>query len=105
MPREPILFERRFLRRERDALGGDDLGGDVVVELRQDLLLDLLQGDGTAEPFLDPEAKAWWASQPWLIENGFLTPTMKIKRRALEQVYGPRVESWYRAGEPVIWES
>ena len=41
---------------------------------------------------------------PWLIENGFLTPTMKIKRSALEDTYGPRVEQWYGAGQPVVWE-
>jgi long-chain acyl-CoA synthetase len=40
----------------------------------------------------------------WQIENGFLTPTMKIKRNVIEDTYGPRAESWYRAKKPVIWE-
>ncbi len=42
--------------------------------------------------------------EPWLIENGFLTPTMKIKRSKLEEVYGPKVDAWYGVGQPVIWE-
>jgi long-chain acyl-CoA synthetase len=42
---------------------------------------------------------------PWLIENGFLTPTMKIKRNVLEDKYGPRVEQWYAMGVPVVWEA
>jgi long-subunit acyl-CoA synthetase (AMP-forming) len=42
---------------------------------------------------------------PWAIENGFLTPTMKIKRSSLEEAYGPRAESWYASGQRVIWEA
>ena len=43
--------------------------------------------------------------EPWQIENGFLTPTMKIKRRVLEEAYGPHLEDWYAAKSPVIWEA
>jgi len=45
------------------------------------------------------------AKDDWLIENGFLTPTMKIKRNVLDDTYGPQLDSWYRSGEKVIWES
>jgi long-subunit acyl-CoA synthetase (AMP-forming) len=45
------------------------------------------------------------AKDPWLIENGFLTPTMKIKRRVLEEVYGRHLDAWYAAKEPVVWEA
>jgi long-subunit acyl-CoA synthetase (AMP-forming) len=45
------------------------------------------------------------SKEPWLIENGFLTPTMKIKRSVLEERYAPKVEGWYSAPRPVIWES
>ncbi|MBW2212652.1 MAG: AMP-binding acetyl-CoA synthetase, partial [Deltaproteobacteria bacterium] len=41
---------------------------------------------------------------PWLIENGFLTPTMKMKRSTLEDNYGPKTEAWYGAGQSIIWE-
>ena len=43
--------------------------------------------------------------EPWLIENGFLTPTMKIKRSMLESSYGPKVDDWYASGQRVVWES
>lgn len=41
---------------------------------------------------------------PWLIENGFLTPTMKIKRTTIEDTYSPKTEVWYAAGQRVVWE-
>jgi len=42
---------------------------------------------------------------PWVIENGFLTPTMKIKRSKIEDTYGPMSEAWYAAGKRIIWEA
>lgn len=41
----------------------------------------------------------------WQIENGFLTPTMKIKRNIVEDAYARHVSSWYAKKQPVIWES
>ncbi|MEM9729758.1 MAG: AMP-binding protein [Myxococcota bacterium] len=42
---------------------------------------------------------------PWAIENGFLTPTMKIKRSTIEDTYGPKMEGWYGAGKRIVWEA
>ena len=33
----------------------------------------------------------------WNIENGYLTPTMKIKRSVVESAYEPRLGEWYAA--------
>jgi long-subunit acyl-CoA synthetase (AMP-forming) len=41
---------------------------------------------------------------PWLVENGFLTPSLKIKRGVLESAYAPKVDGWYERRQPVIWE-
>ncbi|MBE2263291.1 MAG: AMP-binding protein [Burkholderiaceae bacterium] len=43
------------------------------------------------------------AREPWAIENGFLTPTMKIKRSRIEASVADRVAAWYASGETVIW--
>jgi len=40
----------------------------------------------------------------WLPENGFLTPTLKIKRATLESTYGPLADQWYSAKEAVVWQ-
>jgi long-chain acyl-CoA synthetase len=42
--------------------------------------------------------------EPWTTDNGFLTPTMKIRRSIIEERYEPHVERWFQARKPVIWE-
>ena len=40
---------------------------------------------------------------PWSVENGFITPTFKVKRNRIEEVYGPMYERWVETKQPVIW--
>lgn len=42
--------------------------------------------------------------QPWTIESGLLTPTMKIKRDAIESCYLPNADAWLAKRQKVIWE-
>jgi long-chain acyl-CoA synthetase len=39
----------------------------------------------------------------WLPENGFLTPTQKIKRSYIEKNYAGNVDGWYEQKKKVIW--
>lgn len=41
----------------------------------------------------------------WLPENGFLTPTMKLKRSRLEKTYAPLVDGWYAENRPIVWQA
>lgn len=41
----------------------------------------------------------------WSMENGFLTPTMKIKRNVIESNYLPKAEAWVAMKKPVVIES
>jgi long-subunit acyl-CoA synthetase (AMP-forming) len=43
------------------------------------------------------------AREPWSIENGLLTPTMKIRRHRIEAAVGADVERWYASGAKVHW--
>jgi long-subunit acyl-CoA synthetase (AMP-forming) len=43
------------------------------------------------------------AKEPWSIENGCLTPTMKIKRARIEHMAEPQMETWYVNKRKVLW--
>jgi long-chain acyl-CoA synthetase len=43
--------------------------------------------------------------EEWRVENGLVTPTMKIKRAAIEEHYCKRFQPWYDSGELIVWES
>ncbi len=40
---------------------------------------------------------------PWTIEDGTLTPTMKLKRAKIEALIGPKQEAWFKSSAPVQW--
>ncbi len=42
-------------------------------------------------------------STPWSVDNGFITPTFKVKRNRVEEIYGPLFERWIGARRPVVW--
>jgi long-chain acyl-CoA synthetase len=44
------------------------------------------------------------ARERWSIDGGFLTPTLKLKRAAIEKRYAPQLAGWYGGGRRVIWE-
>jgi long-subunit acyl-CoA synthetase (AMP-forming) len=40
----------------------------------------------------------------WAVENGFLTPTLKIKRNVIEALGGAQFEEWSERSEAVLWQ-
>jgi long-chain acyl-CoA synthetase len=43
------------------------------------------------------------ANEPWSIDNGCLTPTLKIKRAKIEAMVEPQVEKWFDGKDKVMW--
>ena len=44
-------------------------------------------------------------SSDWTIENGLLTPSLKVKRNEVEKIYLSKYPYWYSVGKKVVWES
>jgi long-subunit acyl-CoA synthetase (AMP-forming) len=45
------------------------------------------------------------ADSKWTIAGGFITPTLKLKRTALESNYSPFISDWMACGTKLIWHS
>jgi long-subunit acyl-CoA synthetase (AMP-forming) len=43
------------------------------------------------------------APEAFTIENGLLTPTMKIKRSKIEELFQGKLDGWYGAKKKVVW--
>ncbi|MFZ3082122.1 AMP-binding protein [Rhodoferax ferrireducens] len=78
--------------------------GDPSVRARvQDELGQLLQDVNQQVPEYEHLRMIVVAREPWSIENGCLTPTMKIKRGRIEAAVAAQVEVWYTGRGPVHW--
>ena len=42
-------------------------------------------------------------TKPWTPENGFVTPTLKVRRNRIEEAFAQRYEEWQREGKQVVW--
>lgn len=39
----------------------------------------------------------------WTPENGFVTPTFKVKRNKIDETYAQQFEGWVQSAQPVVW--
>ncbi len=40
----------------------------------------------------------------WTIENGLMTPSLKVRRTEVEKIHLPKYPHWYALGRKVVWE-
>lgn len=40
---------------------------------------------------------------PWTPENGFVTPTLKVKRARIDEAYAGHFDNWLQQGESIVW--
>lgn len=97
---QPATFALVLLSEEtRKALAGGSAREPITAELEG--LIDRVNAS------LDPHEQMKFVvvvRNPWTIDNGMLTPTMKIRRSVVESKYEPMVERWFKSGQRVIWE-
>jgi long-chain acyl-CoA synthetase len=72
-------------------------------EVIRSLSATLAEVNPTLEPFERIE-KAVILKESWTIENGLLTPSLKIKRNEVEKIHMPKYPNWYQQKEVVVWE-
>jgi len=48
-------------------------------------------------------SKAVVIKENWTIENGFMTPSLKVKRNQVEKVLLPFYHQWFHHAEKVLW--
>jgi long-subunit acyl-CoA synthetase (AMP-forming) len=85
------------------AVGQQDAGGAARAGLHSSLekLLEEVNGDLDKHERL---RRLVVVKDSWAVENGFLTPTLKIKRNVIEAAYGERFEEWSERSEAVLWQ-
>ena len=76
-------------------------GGRKSVSER---LAELLKDVNSALPRFEQLAFMVITEDVWSAENGFLTPTQKIKRSVLDAAYNGLADKWYALEKPIIWQ-
>ena len=79
----------------------EDSGGRAAMEISLTAHLDAVNAR------LDPHEQLDClvvVKEPWTVDNGFITPTFKVKRNRIEEAYGPMFERWVGAHRRVVWQ-
>jgi long-subunit acyl-CoA synthetase (AMP-forming) len=82
----------------RPRLGDPELRAQVQAELAR-----LMEDVNRQLPSHERLKMIVVANEPWSIENGFLTPTLKIRRNRIESAVAFAVDNWYATGATVHW--
>ncbi|WP_223530383.1 AMP-binding protein [Pseudomonas sp. GL-R-19] len=85
------------------AVGRQDAGGAARAGLHSSLE-KLLEEVNAALDKHERLRRLVVVKDSWAVENGFLTPTLKIKRNVIEAAYGERFEEWSERSEAVLWQ-
>lgn len=73
------------------------------TELNDSLLKSILEVNPTLEKHEKIE-KAVVMKEDWTVENGLMTPTLKIKRSQVEKIHMPMYRSWFDAEGRILYE-
>ncbi|MBK8443221.1 MAG: AMP-binding protein [Sphingobacteriales bacterium] len=77
----------------------------LPCEVLRDTLQDTLQHVNAELQSFEKIKAIVVIDELWTVENGALTPTLKIKRPVIHQRYSSQAEAWFMKKEAVLWEN
>lgn len=113
-PIESLLMESPLL--EQVCVMGNGLPQPVAVAVLSDIgkaeesagvqaaLAERLKAVNARLEAHERLAKLVLTTDPWTIENGMLTPTLKLKRQPMEDRYAALLEAWAEQPGTVVWQ-
>ncbi|MBI5260173.1 MAG: AMP-binding protein [Burkholderiales bacterium] len=72
------------------------------AELEKSLAAHLKSINATLDPHEQLDSLVV-VSESWTVDNGFVTPTFKVKRNRVEEVYAAHYDKWVGSRREVIW--
>jgi long-chain acyl-CoA synthetase len=81
------------------SLSGKSKSKDILTQSLRETLAEINRVLETYERV----EKAIVLPESWTIENGLMTPTLKIKRVELERIYVSKYPEWYSHAETIVW--
>ena len=82
-----------------------DIGKEKSKEEIKDLISSHLEKTNSKLPGYQKISTFVVVKNPWTVENGLTTPTMKIKRNQIDKYYDSNYSSWNKSQEKVVFES
>ena len=119
----PAPIENQYIAHQRVELacvGGRGQPAAHIIVLLNDDAIKMIKEDGKMDTIenemkelltkvndgLDEHEKIQFiaiVNEEWLPENGFVTPTNKIKRAKIEEEHASFLDEWYQSRKKVIW--
>jgi long-chain acyl-CoA synthetase len=91
-----VMLNAEFVTRVSDAAGRSELESSLTSHLKQ------------INATLDPHERLQClvvVTTAWTVDNDVITPTFKVKRNRIEDLYAKNYENWEAAGKQVIWQN
>jgi long-chain acyl-CoA synthetase len=90
-----VLNQEEWRRALGPSQAGAGADATTAEEAQRALLLQRIATAVRAFPAYATPRAVWWTAEPWTIDAGLLTPTLKLKRPAMEQRFAREIAALY----------